>query len=85
MGVYWRTRPGLFQRIVVGLLALLAIGVLVIGAVAAVLVGAIVVMVVWVVRLVQGVVDRVRGVQRAGSGGSDSGLRKNVRVMAPRD
>ena len=85
VGVYWRTRPSLLQRIAFGLVAIFAIGVLVIGAIAAVIVGAIVVLLVWIIRLVQGVVDRLRGAQRGGPGGTDSGLRRNVRVMGPRE
>jgi hypothetical protein len=85
VGVYWRTRPNLLQRIMFGLVAIFAIGVLVIGAVAAVVVGVAVVALVSLIRIVQGVIDRLRGVQRGGPGGTDSGLRRNVRVMGPRE
>lgn len=88
VNAYWRTRPNPFQRIIAALLAIVLIGVLVIGALAAMIVGAAVLLLIYLVAMLQRGLDRIRGIERQpgrGPGGADQSLRKNVRVMTPRE
>ncbi len=89
--IYWRSRPGLFQRILVGLIALLALGLLTIGALAAMIVGAFVALVISLVMGAQRIIDRLRGLRPTrhnppdATPTPDSTLRRNVRVIGPRE